>query len=145
MLGKEALVVLTNLSRLMAAKMEDSILHTRGWVHVRITIAAVRLYPFMIHGAYPPSPLSDREPDWGSSYIWDWHNKFCARIVSCTSAQNSFVYCPTSNFPPVLNHKTRVGDMWTTDGGILQRFVYGCLWGKKGTRREKKNGGKISA
>ena len=39
MLGKEALIVLTNLSRLMASKMEKPILHVTDWINGRIEIA----------------------------------------------------------------------------------------------------------
>ena len=42
MLGKEALFVLANLSRLMAEKLEKSISHVFDWVNGRITIMVVR-------------------------------------------------------------------------------------------------------
>ena len=35
-LGKEALIVLTNLSQLMAEEMDEPILHMQGWINVRI-------------------------------------------------------------------------------------------------------------
>ena len=38
-LGREALVVLATLSRLMAAKMDETILHVRGLVNDQIAIA----------------------------------------------------------------------------------------------------------
>ena len=41
-LGKEALVVLANLSQLMAAKMDEPILHVCVWINVWITIAVAR-------------------------------------------------------------------------------------------------------
>ena len=66
MLGKEALVVLTNLSQLVAEKLEEPISHLRGWFNGRISIAVVRLYSLMIRGACLPVPLRDREPDWDS-------------------------------------------------------------------------------
>ena len=44
MSGKEAQVVLDNLSQLMAGKMEEPIYHVKGWVNVRISIAVARLY-----------------------------------------------------------------------------------------------------
>ena len=44
MLGKKVLVVLTNLSHLMAAKMEEPILQVRFWVNFRITTAVARSY-----------------------------------------------------------------------------------------------------
>ena len=43
-MGKEALVVLTTLSRLMAAKMDEPIVHVTIWVNVRIAIAVARSY-----------------------------------------------------------------------------------------------------
>ena len=63
-LGREALVVLANLSRLMAAKMDKPISHVRGWVNCQIKIAAARLYSQMIHIDQLPSPLRYREPYW---------------------------------------------------------------------------------
>ena len=66
MLEKEALIVLTNLSQLMAAKIEEPILHVRGWVNGRIAIKVGRSYSHMIRGARLPSPLRYRYPDWDS-------------------------------------------------------------------------------
>ena len=60
MLGKEALVVLTNLSRLMVEKLEEPISHVRGWVNGRIAVAVARSYSRMIHGDRLPSPLRGR-------------------------------------------------------------------------------------
>ena len=64
MLGKEALVVLASLSRIMAAKMDEPILHVRGWINGRIAIAVVRSYSCMIYGDRLPSSLRDWELDW---------------------------------------------------------------------------------
>ena len=36
MIGKEALVVHTNMSQLMATKLEEPLSHIRGWVNGRI-------------------------------------------------------------------------------------------------------------
>ena len=44
MLGKEALVVLPNLSLLMAPKMEETILHVRGLVNSQIVITVSKYY-----------------------------------------------------------------------------------------------------
>ena len=49
MIGREDLAVLKNLSRLMAAKMDEPTSHARGWVNDRITIAITRFYSQMIH------------------------------------------------------------------------------------------------
>ena len=48
MLGKEALVVLTNLSRLIATNLEEPLSQVRGWVNGRIAIAVVRSHYRMI-------------------------------------------------------------------------------------------------
>ena len=64
MLGKEPLVVIGSLSRLMVEKIDEPILHVRGWINVQIAIAVTRLYSRMIRGACPPSPLWDQDPDW---------------------------------------------------------------------------------
>ena len=63
MLGKGALVVLMNLSQIMAAKIEEPILHMSGWINFQITINIARLYSHMICVAHLPSTLWDREPD----------------------------------------------------------------------------------
>ena len=62
MLGKEALVILTNLTRLMAAKLDKSFSHVRGWVNAQIAIMVTKSYYCMIHRAFPPSTLQYREP-----------------------------------------------------------------------------------
>ena len=64
MIGKDALVVLANLSQLMSEKMEEPILHVSTWVNGPISIAVARSYSCGIHGACLPSPLWDRDPDW---------------------------------------------------------------------------------
>ena len=64
MLGREALVVLANLSRLMATKIDEPILYVQSWVNRRIVIAVTRLYSRMICWDKLPSPLRDQELDW---------------------------------------------------------------------------------
>ena len=59
MMIKEALVVLTTLSQLMAVKIT-------GWVNRRIAIAVARSYSRVLRGARAPSPLWTREPEWAS-------------------------------------------------------------------------------
>ena len=44
MIGRETLVVLANLSRIMAAKMDEPISNVRGWVNGQIAILIARLY-----------------------------------------------------------------------------------------------------
>ena len=64
MLEKEALVLLVNLSRLMVAKIEESISHVQGCVNGSIEIVFAILYFRMILRARLPIPLQDRDPDW---------------------------------------------------------------------------------
>ena len=64
MIGKEALVLLTSLSQLMAEKMDKSISHASGWINGRIKIAATRSYSHRIHIFCLPSPLWDWDLDW---------------------------------------------------------------------------------
>ena len=63
-LRKEALVVLSGFSRLMAEKHEEPMSQVQGWINGRIAIVVTRLYYSMIHGARLPSPLREQEPDW---------------------------------------------------------------------------------
>ena len=65
MLGREALVVLTNLIQLVTEKMYDPILNVRGWINRRIPIAVTRSYSRMIRISWLSSPLRDRYTDWG--------------------------------------------------------------------------------
>ena len=44
MLQRKALVILANLTRLMAEKMEEPILHVRVWVNGQTAITVARLY-----------------------------------------------------------------------------------------------------
>ena len=67
MLEKEALIVLENLSRIMAAKMEEPIFHVRGSIKGWIVIVVMISYSRIICGARLPSPLQDSDPDWGLS------------------------------------------------------------------------------
>ena len=64
MLGREALVVLANLSQLIAAKMDEPILHVQVWINGRFEIMVVRFYSCNIRGARLISPLRDQDPDW---------------------------------------------------------------------------------
>ena len=66
MLGKDAQVVLTTLSQLMAPKTEEQILHVKSWVNGQIAIAVARLYSPMLRRARVPIPLQTQEPDWES-------------------------------------------------------------------------------
>ena len=64
MLGREALVVLVNLSRLMAANMDEPIFHVRDWINSWIAIAVSRSYSHIIHRSRLPSLLQDWDTDW---------------------------------------------------------------------------------
>ena len=64
MLGRETLAILRNVSQLMAAKIDELILHMRGYIDIWIAIAVTRSYLWMTRGDKLPSPLDSREPDW---------------------------------------------------------------------------------
>ena len=64
LLGREALVVISQLILVMVYKREEPLLQVRGWVNGRIDIAVVRSYSRMICGARLPSPLREQELDW---------------------------------------------------------------------------------
>ena len=63
MLGRKALVVLSQLSRFMAEKRDKPLSQVRGWVNGQIAIAVASSYSKMIRRARLPSPLREREPD----------------------------------------------------------------------------------
>ena len=67
MLGREALVLLATLSRLMVAKIYKPILHVRGWINGRIIITVEISYPHIISGDRLTIHLQDRVPVWDSA------------------------------------------------------------------------------
>ena len=62
LLGKEAQVVLSTLSQLVAAKTEEPILHVKGWVNGRVTNVLAGSYYKMLGGSRVPINLLTREP-----------------------------------------------------------------------------------
>ena len=64
LLGREALVVISQLIRVMSEKREEPLSQVQGWLNVRISIAVERSYSRMVRGAQLPSPLREREPAW---------------------------------------------------------------------------------
>ena len=63
-LGKEALVLLSQFSLYVAAKKSKPLSHVWQWVNGRIKIAVARSHSQMIHRAWIPGLLWEREPDW---------------------------------------------------------------------------------
>ena len=63
-LGREALVVMSQLNSVMTKKREGPLSQVRGWLNGHIAIDIARSYARMICGARIPSPLREREPDW---------------------------------------------------------------------------------
>ena len=64
MLGREALVVLANLSQLIADRMDEPILHVQVWINSQFTIMVVILYSCIIRGARLIIPPRYQDPDW---------------------------------------------------------------------------------
>ena len=64
MIGREDLVIVANLSGLMAEKNYQPILHVRGWINGLIAIVVARSYSRMIRVACSPRHLQDRELEW---------------------------------------------------------------------------------
>ena len=62
MMGKEALVALATLIRVMAVEIYEPILHVTGWVNGQITIAVARPYSRLIRGYLASSLLRTWEP-----------------------------------------------------------------------------------
>ena len=67
--GKEAQVVLSTLSRLMSAKMDETISHVKGWVNGQVEITVTRLYSRVLCRSQVPSHLQTQEPDWDSVLV----------------------------------------------------------------------------
>ena len=64
MLGREALVVILQLIRLMEEKRQEPLLQVQGWVNGQIKIAVARSYSRMICRDRLPSPLQERYLGW---------------------------------------------------------------------------------
>ena len=64
MLGREDLVVLSQLIRVMEDKGKNPFRKYGGGVNERITIAVARSYSWMIRGDPLPSTLREQEPGW---------------------------------------------------------------------------------
>ena len=81
-LDRKALVVLANLSQLVAAKMDKPISHVQGWMNGWIAIAVARSYFWIIHRDRLPSLLWEQETDWdlasgiGLAHQIAWQNNF---------------------------------------------------------------------
>ena len=96
-----------------------------GWVNGRIAIAVSRSCSQMICGAWLPSPLREREPEWdpGSGY----QVKLQARLTPRTSLQTppSHTGEPPRTAPPLPKHhavpraETQVG----RDIGVKSRDI----------------------
>ena len=129
MLGKEALVVLTNLSRLIATNLEEPLSQVRGWVNGRIAIAVVRSHYRMIRGARRPSPLWDQEQDWDLG--------LGLGLTQLIVRQNNFVHTPANCFaacmipppPPSSAHRARaiIGYITKKIYGDLTMYVTGTV------------------
>ena len=88
MMGKEAQVVLATLSQLLAAKMEELILHIKGWFKGWIVFTVARSYSKVIHRAWVPSPLRTWYLGWESGLVLGLAQLIsCAKIGLCTPAQ----------------------------------------------------------
>ena len=62
-LGRQALVVLEQLSLTMAERRNEPLSHLRAWINGQIEIAVAKYYSHMIRGAQLTSHLQDRDPD----------------------------------------------------------------------------------
>ena len=63
-LGREALVVLMNLSELMVVKIDEPISHVHSCINFRIIIAVIKSYSQIIFEDELPIPLRYRVPYW---------------------------------------------------------------------------------
>ena len=63
-LGRESIVVLFQLSQVMAEKRKEPQSQVVGLVKGHISIAVERSYPWIIRGAWLPSPMREHDPGW---------------------------------------------------------------------------------
>ena len=89
-IGKESLVVLATLIRIIAAKMDKPILHVTVWVNGHTAIAVTRLYSRVLRLAQSPSILRTRKPEWVAvSGLGLAQYLFHAKISSRTQTRTS--------------------------------------------------------
>ena len=69
MLGRESLVMIYQLSRVMEEKREESLWQVRGWINGHISIVDAISYSQMIRRARLPSSLQEQEPDWDMELV----------------------------------------------------------------------------
>ena len=110
-LGREALVVLSNLIQLMAEKIDEPILHVNFWIKGRIAISVVRSYSRIIHGLQLPIPLWYWDPNWDLAL-----GNRSAQYIAC---QNNFMRTSANFFlspmwpnPPTLIFTPRLCSLW---------------------------------
>ena len=92
MIGKDSLIVITNLSQLKEKKPEETLSQLRGWVNGRIEIVVVRFYSRIIHRACLTSPLWDQEPH--------WYPVSGLRLAQLIVRQNNFARTPAQKVSP---------------------------------------------
>ena len=63
-LGREAMVILVQLSQTMAVKMHEPISNIQGWINGKITIIVAILHSIMICGSQLTSHLWYMESGW---------------------------------------------------------------------------------
>ena len=128
MLGREALVILANLSRRMAAKMDEPIFHMQGWINRLITITVARSYSCMICGDWLPSPLHDQDPYWGP--------ESGLGLAQQIALQNNFAFASAKYFSlhmwPLLTllKCAPCGRSRVTNGDNLRRKTEETFWSK---------------
>ena len=97
---------LRNLSRIMAEKMEEPILHVGSWINCRIAIAVGKYYPRICRARFR-SILQDRDPYWGpeSGQHIKLHTSLALRSNPITPPHHP---CYSPHPHPIFAHRAHV-------------------------------------
>ena len=125
MLRKEALVLLANLSQLMAEKWRNPFGTCKSGLLVRLQSRSRNITPVLSVELVYPVPCGVGSRTGNRVWVWDWHNKSRARIIFHTPAETYSVSYPTSYFSPFLNCTINASYTQMTDEDILWRIKHG--------------------
>ena len=109
------LVVLTTLSQLMSAKMDETILHVKCYINGQIAITVAGSYLLVLLRYWSPSPSQNLTGSW-VQYL-AWHSKYLApKIALHTPAQTHPFTPPLAPRPPPPPPHTQRTDGMTLMG-----------------------------
>ena len=130
MLGREALIVLSQLHWVIAEKRAEPLSQVRGWVNRWMKITVMRSYSQMIRGSRLPSPLREQESD------WDTESGIGLADYTTRPSKNTYMAKDASK-PPM---RPPLPPSRTTSGSTCRNQVSMGFWSKNQGLQHKKVG-----